>query len=442
MTDNIAIRVSGLAKRYKLGARQSYFSLRESISTGFGDLCRKFGGNGSNGAVANTDLWALKDVSFELRRGEVLGIIGSNGAGKSTLLKILSRITEPTEGRVEITGRVGSLLEVGTGFHPELTGRENVFLNGAILGMRREEIRAKFEDIVAFAEVQRFLDTPVKHYSSGMYVRLAFAVAAHLEPDVLLVDEVLAVGDAAFQRKCLGKIEEVSGSGRTVLLVSHNMAAIKSLASTAVWLDRGMVRAIGDPRGLVNDYLSVSDIDRSGGFVDEPEIDARRVRHEKYLHKLKLRSVTLRNSEGRPSGVHLEGAMVRVELDFTCLEDVEAFEVFVRIKTLEGQLIFTCIPEKRYDKLGRGTYRGVVSFNTGPLLPGIYHGDVVLMSNMPQDNVSPAFRFEVAPDPNHAGDDRTVLFPSASGASESSHRALGLIRVRASLDELQKTGDL
>jgi lipopolysaccharide transport system ATP-binding protein len=201
------------------------------------------------------DFWALRDVSFEVRRGEVVGIIGRNGAGKSTLLKVLSRITEPTEGRVTLRGRVASLLEVGTGFHPELTGRENIFLNGAILGMHRAEIKSKFDEIVAFAEVEKFLDTPVKRYSSGMYVRLAFAVAAHLEPEILIVDEVLAVGDAQFQKKCLGKMQDVATGGRTVLFVSHNMAAVQGLCQTAIHLERGQVRRTGEVDTIVRDYL-------------------------------------------------------------------------------------------------------------------------------------------------------------------------------------------
>jgi lipopolysaccharide transport system ATP-binding protein len=203
-------------------------------------------------------IWALRDVSFEVRRGEVLGIIGRNGAGKSTLLKILSRITEPTEGRAVVHGRVGSLLEVGTGFHPELTGRENVYLNGAILGMRKAEIERKFDEIVAFAEIEKFLDTPVKRYSSGMYVRLAFAVAAHLEPEILLVDEVLAVGDVAFQKKCLAKMEGVACEGRTVLFVSHNMPAVKALCSEGIWLNEGEIRMVGTAARTVERYLSVS----------------------------------------------------------------------------------------------------------------------------------------------------------------------------------------
>jgi len=204
----------------------------------------------------DSQLWALKDVSFEVRRGEVMGIIGRNGAGKSTLLKILSRITRPTEGRVGMRGRVGSLLEVGTGFHPELTGRENIYLNGAMLGMRRAEIVRKFDEIVAFAEVERFIDTPVKHYSSGMYMRLAFAVAAHLEPEILVVDEVLAVGDAAFQKKCLGKMGEVAKEGRTVLFVSHNMAAVEQLCRHILWLDHGRIATIStDIKKAIHQYL-------------------------------------------------------------------------------------------------------------------------------------------------------------------------------------------
>jgi lipopolysaccharide transport system ATP-binding protein len=203
-------------------------------------------------------LWALKDVSFEVKRGEVVGIIGRNGAGKSTLLKILSRITEPTEGYADIIGRVGSLLEVGTGFHPELTGRENIYLNGSILGMKRAEIERRFDEIVAFAEIERFIDTPVKYYSSGMYVRLAFAVAAHLEPEILLVDEVLAVGDAAFQKKCLGKMQEVGREGRTILFVSHNMTAVQNLCQRCVWLDSGRTSEDGPSGQVISSYLKTS----------------------------------------------------------------------------------------------------------------------------------------------------------------------------------------
>src|SRR5438093_2166780 len=236
MRGDVAIRCQGLGKQYRLGPRQRYRALRDTLPAlalaPFVGLRSAigFGRPTAHGAA----LGALRDVSFEVSAGEIVGIIGANGAGKSTLLKILSRITEPTEGEAEIHGRVGSLLEVGTGFHPDLTGRENIFLNGAILGMRKSEIDRKFDEIVRFAEIQEFIDTPVKHYSSGMYVRLGFAVAAHMEPEILIVDEVLAVGDVHFQRKCLGKLDDVARSGRTVIFVSHNMAAIQRLCTSAI----------------------------------------------------------------------------------------------------------------------------------------------------------------------------------------------------------------
>lgn len=252
------IKVDRVSKRYRLRHEaQTYRSLREEIMSGLKGAMRKpFARGHRHFSESNEDFWALKDVSFDVRQGERVGIIGRNGAGKSTLLKILSRITDPTSGRVEITGKVSSLLEVGTGFHPELSGRENIFLNGAILGMRAVEVRRKFDQIVAFAEVERFLDTPVKRYSSGMYVRLAFAVAAHLEPEVLVVDEVLAVGDAQFQQKCLGRMEELSHSGRTILFVTHNMDAMLALCNRGLVLDKGGLEYDGDPLTAREHYLS------------------------------------------------------------------------------------------------------------------------------------------------------------------------------------------
>jgi len=255
------IRVEGLGKRYRLRHQRQdgYIALRDVLADKARALGRRLLGRGSAVPEDEEEFWALRDVSFELKRGEVLGIIGRNGAGKSTLLKILSRITEPTEGRVRIRGRVASLLEVGTGFHPELTGRENIFLNGAILGMTRVEIRRKFDEIAAFAEVDRFLDTPVKRYSSGMYVRLAFAVAAHLEPEILVVDEVLAVGDTEFQKKCLGKMKEVSSSeGRTVLFVSHNLAAVRNICRLCILLDKGRVVLLGPVDDAVAAYSKLT----------------------------------------------------------------------------------------------------------------------------------------------------------------------------------------
>src|SRR5216117_839639 len=254
------IRVEALGKLYRIGARQErYYTLRdtltEALTRPFSKLSCLLGCNGVSPTISESAfIWALRDVSFEIKRGEVTGIIGRNGAGKSTLLKILSRITEPKTGFAELHGRVGSLLEVGTGFHPELTGRENIYLNGAFLGMKRAEIQRRFDEIVAFAEVERFVDTPVKHYSSGMYVRLAFGVAAHLEPEILLVDEVLAVGDINFQKKCLGKMGDVARAGRTVVLVTHQMNQIRRMCHRVVWIDDGGVRASGATGETVGAY--------------------------------------------------------------------------------------------------------------------------------------------------------------------------------------------
>lgn len=247
------IRVEDLGKKYIIGNDQQerYTSLRDVITNKVKSVFSK-----QTEKNDSTEFWALKDISFDIQQGDRVGIIGRNGAGKSTLLKVLSRITEPTTGSIAIKGRVASLLEVGTGFHPELSGRENIFLNGAILGMGRAEIKAKFDEIVDFSEIEKFLDTPVKRYSSGMYVRLAFAVAAHLEPEILIVDEVLAVGDSKFQKKCLGKMGEVSSQGRTILFVSHNTTFVRSLCNKGIWLDKGQVRQTGSTAEVINSYLS------------------------------------------------------------------------------------------------------------------------------------------------------------------------------------------
>jgi lipopolysaccharide transport system ATP-binding protein len=263
MTD-LAIRVEKLGKRYRIGERAPYATLRETLTEVMRAPFRRLRANSkSEIRIPNSGhIWALKDVSFEVKQGETVGIIGRNGAGKSTLLKILCRVTEPTEGYAEIRGRVGSLLEVGTGFHPDLTGRENIYLNGAILGMKRAEIKRKFDEIVAFSEVEKFLDTPVKRYSSGMHVRLAFAVAAHFDPEILLIDEVLAVGDAAFQRKCLGKMSDAAGEGRTVVFVTHNMVAMQRLCHRGHLLEQGGIVASGDPGAVLAAYGSAT-VERS-----------------------------------------------------------------------------------------------------------------------------------------------------------------------------------
>jgi lipopolysaccharide transport system ATP-binding protein len=264
--NNLAIQISGLSKRYRIGIREQYPTLREALVRAASASLRaaRFWASGRNHAAGPGWIWALRDVDLEVNLGEILGIIGRNGAGKSTLLKVLTGITEPTKGYADIYGRVGSLLEVGTGFHMELTGRENVFMNGMLLGMKRQEIKRKFDEIVAFSGVEEFLDTPVKRYSSGMFTRLAFSVAAHLDPEILLVDEVLAVGDAAFQKKCLGKMGDVAGEGRTVLFVSHNMHAIQTICQKTVWLDAGRVKVIGPTPEVVHGYLESA---LSGGSV-------------------------------------------------------------------------------------------------------------------------------------------------------------------------------
>ena len=314
------IEVENLSKLYKLGSIGST-TLRESLNRawyriiGKEELGRRIGekdlmippDHPQAGPEPNT-FWALKDVSFTVEQGDIVGIIGRNGAGKSTLLKVLTRITEPTSGRAVLRGRVGSLLEVGTGFHPELTGRENIFLNGAILGMRRREIERKFDEIVAFAEVERFIDTPVKRYSSGMYVRLAFAVAAHLDPEILLVDEVLAVGDAAFQKKCLGKMKDVAGEGRTVLFVSHNMAAISQLCGRGMLLEQGKVTCAGPVNAVVAAYLeTLTDrvIRSADTLVQSPD------------GSVKVLSVDILDGLGRPAAAALcgEEMTLRVCLD-------------------------------------------------------------------------------------------------------------------------------
>jgi len=294
--NDIVIRAEKIDKLFHIGRKQaSYRTFRDAMTDAFTAPFRRIGklvsGHSSGASELDEEIWALKDVSFEIKRGEIVGFIGRNGAGKSTLLKVLSRITEPTNGYVEIRGRVGSLLEVGTGFHPELTGRDNIYLNGAILGMKRAEITRKFDEIVAFSEVEKFIDTPVKHYSSGMFLRLAFAVAAHLEPEILIVDEVLAVGDARFQQKCMGKMEALGEEGRTVLFVSHNMPAVTRLCQRAILLESGTLINDGPSQKIVSEYLNsgltISAMRRWDDVTKAPGDDV-----------VRLRSVQARNKCG------------------------------------------------------------------------------------------------------------------------------------------------
>jgi lipopolysaccharide transport system ATP-binding protein len=367
---DVAISAESIAKEYRIGELQdSYRTLRDVLAgaalgplRAFQSLVRRASGARRG---ENEIIWALKDISFEVKSGEIVGLIGRNGAGKSTLLKVLSRITEPTHGRARIHGRVGSLLEVGTGFHPELSGRENVYLNGAILGMKKAEIKRKFDEIVAFAEVEKFVDTPVKHYSSGMYLRLAFAVAAHLEPEILMVDEVLAVGDAAFQNKCLGKMSDIAGEGRTVLFVSHNMPAIKNLCHRALLLDGGTIEREGDAASVVQYYLQ-------GDYQNSKKVwpAAERPGNESF----KLNAIRILNTSGEEvSAVKLSESLA-VEIDYEVVQPGAYVAFSLVLYDADGYALFASLSNTEKKFYGRpldcGRYKSrcVVSgdlLNTG-----------------------------------------------------------------------------
>jgi len=393
---DIAIRVENLSKRYHIGQlHQRHDTLRDALVDSLTRITRIGGKKNSNNSLNSCQkesIWALKDVSFEVKRGEVVGIIGRNGAGKSTLLKILSRITEPTSGQAIIHGRVGSLLEVGTGFHPELTGRENIYLNGAILGMRKREIDKKFDEIVAFAEIEKFIDTPVKRYSSGMYVRLAFAVAAHLEPEILLVDEVLAVGDIEFQKKCLGKMGDVAKGGRTVLFVSHNMAAVKSLCDWAMLLNDGHVICEGGVNQVVDAYLGIGTEMFKTGIIpdDAPRIGTGDGR---------VRRVELLNLAGDPISQLYLGQPFHVVLTLEVTKDIRDAVIEVGISTLDGVRVtssFTVDGGQPPITLPKGWCR--VSLDLNPvLLPRYYMLDVGIhkLSGVTMDFVERALGFAV-----------------------------------------------
>lgn len=368
---NVVVHVENISKLYRIGVRASG-SLREKLvqlAAQSKDRISRLIQYTSDGKQGQSDFWALKDVSFEVEQGSVLGIIGSNGAGKSTLLKILSRITEPTEGFIEIRGRVASLLEVGTGFHPELSGRENIYLNGIILGMKKNEIDQRFDEIVSFAELEKFIDTPVKHYSSGMYVRLAFSVAAHMDPEILIIDEVLAVGDAAFQRKCLGKMEETSEAGRTILFVSHNLGAITSLTDQCLYLKQGRVERFGNTQDAIEAYLMDSLI----------QMGSTRSALDLYRRSFSVESVarihSLSVSEGLDSDSHLP-----MGSDFTITMGIEAktaisdVVVSVTVKTVDGRrvvLFFSWDQNFRLD-LDPGNNQVELKIRGLPLTPGQY----------------------------------------------------------------------
>lgn len=373
----ISVHVNGISKKYEIGtSRNNRGCLTETVWEAIRspiEVMRR---------DRRKEIWALKDVSMVVPEGEVAGIIGRNGAGKTTLLKILSRITEPTEGVARLNGRVGSLLEIGTGFHPDLTGRENIYLNGAILGMRREEIKRRFDEIVAFSEVEKFIDTPVKRYSSGMQVRLAFAVAAHLEPEIMIVDEVLAVGDAAFQKKCLGKMEEVATSGRTVLFVSHNMAAIENLCTTAYMLEEGMLVEHGEVHSIVDKYLDV-------------------VRN---ALPVRLSDRTDRRGDGKLRFLALEadlrfGSPGSITVVYTGIAPLVNVEISIAVFTLRGEGVVWLGNKLTGEEFMEVPPGGeiVCSFDKTPLLPGSYSVNVYCTVNgIVADWITDAARIEVA----------------------------------------------
>ncbi len=362
---NLAIRTDGLSKKYRIGKRQeAYKTLRDLIASSFMELLKKIGGplksKKSGKSTSKEPIWALRDISFEIKQGEVVGIIGRNGAGKSTLLKILSRITEPTTGYAEIRGRVGSLLEVGTGFHAELTGRENIYLSGAILGMKKKEIDKKFDEIVSFAEVDRFIDTPVKHYSSGMYLRLAFAVAAHLEPEILFVDEVLAVGDARFQKKCIEKMKDIGHEGRTVLFVSHNMHAITKLCRRAILLEDGKLIKDDISTNVVSCYLG-SDNGTSGAreWPDperSPKGDVARL--------IAVRALT---EEGIPSDIFDVKQPVKIEMEYEVSQSGHVLLPHFAFFNEEGIVLFVTIEG---DENWKGKARPSGRYKSSAIIPG------------------------------------------------------------------------
>lgn len=363
---DVVIRAEGLRKRYRIGERERYLALRDVLTRALSSPARIF--RSRTPAASNGDhshIWALKDVSFEIRQGEVVGMIGRNGAGKSTLLKILARVTKPTGGFAEIRGRMGTLLEVGTGFHPELTGRENTFLSGAILGMRNAEIRRKFDEIVAFAEVERFIDTPIKHYSSGMQMRLAFAVAAHLEPEILLVDEVLSVGDLAFQKKCLGKMDEVAKGGRTIVFVSHQMNQIRRLCDRVLWIDAGQLKHQGPTAEIAANYEAAASAGLDVG--DRPDsLDVR----------ARFQSWKISEPEGKhPNAFDTLGPIV---FRFTVLIKRPLNNVHhgIVLYNSERQLIWGT----GFDglQLEMGVHHFYYSLPSLPLRPGAYHWRVTL----------------------------------------------------------------
>lgn len=372
----VAVRVRGLGKEYHIGVlrtEQETFQERllRMLSAPYRRVKKLLKGQATGAAELDDRIWALKDLSFDVPRGQVIGIIGANGAGKSTLLKILSRITEPTEGYAEIRGRVGSLLEVGSGFHRELTGRENVYLNGAILGMTKGEIDQKFDEIVEFAELRKFIETPIKHYSSGMYVRLAFAVAAYLDPEILIVDEVLSVGDAAFRKKCLGKMGEVAGSGRTVLFVSHNMGTVTDLCERTLLLEEGRLVSDGPPEQIIAEYLSAGRT-ATGRWRRSPDEETEEV--------VEIRSVDIRGRDGKARAAVPYREPFGIEVGYEVREEMRDLVILIGLTDDRGRLLWVSWDTDTTDWGGRarapGVYLSTCRIPGRLLRPGRYHLNV------------------------------------------------------------------
>ncbi len=409
---NVIISAKNIGKKYIIRHNQeTYLTLRDQITETSKALAKKIIKPKSSPQKTEEVFWALKDISFDIKQGERVGIIGRNGAGKSTLLKILSRITEPTTGEIRMKGRVASLLEVGTGFHQELTGRENIYLNGAILGMSKKEIARKFEEIVAFAEVEKFLDTPVKRYSSGMYVRLAFAVAAHLEPEILIVDEVLAVGDAQFQKKCLGKMDEVARGGRTVLFVSHNIAAVSELCEKCILLDEGKITAQGKTDSVVKKYLATQQTSSDG------KVDLRPLRMRKNSienSRFKFTSISVVNSRQKISSRIFMNEPFTLVIEGVASEEISESAIGFNINSSFGFPLFNSFsPEK---KIKKGGIKYEINFKPNILAPGIYtiglgaNGPGIIdwipeAMNLTVDNIS------VTGKSNHAQYDGVIVYP-------------------------------
>lgn len=418
---DLALRVEHLSKRFRIGQREVHLDLRDALARVISAPWRTVASrrNGSRLSIeresATSEIWALRDVSFEVKRGEALGIIGGNGAGKTTLLKVLARITEPTEGQAEIYDQVGSLLDVGVGFHPELTGRDNIYLNGAILGMKKADIDRKFDAMVDFSGVERFIDTPVKHYSSGMYVRLAFSVAAHLDPQILLVDEILAVGDAAFQRKCLGKMDDMTKEGRTVLFVSHNMSAILNFTQSCMWVKDGRIMAMGETPRVVDEYMA--DVNASlqgGGWADlscgkpseEPEASK----------KVRFTWLRLVDARARQTGSFMEGEPITVELGFQVLRQVRGLQFGCGVGTADGGVVlFTSPSPEHVDGLGPGDYSIRMHVDPNYLRGGDYILTLELFADgqRQEETIDRVIRFNVRPSPSV--DDPVYFQPWVAG---------------------------